>query len=201
MIVLTSHVLTLYSLKMTKGSPRMSARALSIYINPLVHKFEKKKIILTIVQQVLMAETNRPECVRLWREYIELILFRGSIFVSRQVSIKFHRLEHVQKLFLCSLPQIWSPIAFLTSCLILATVNGGLVFTRNLLTQYIDGGCFGLSTVALRSDTQAVAAFILAIAVIAVIAEVVILVIRAGQFGIKIKEINKYLTILLVVVS
>lgn len=148
-----------------------------------------------------MAETNRPECVRLWREYIELILFRGSIFVSRQVSIKFHGLEHVQKLFLCSLPQIWSPIAFVTSCLILATVNGGLVFTRNLLTQYIDGGCFGLSTVALRSDTQAVAAFILAIAVIAVIAEVVILVIRAGQFGIKIKEINKYLTILLVVVS
>jgi len=31
-----------------------------------------------------MAETERPECVRLWREYIELILFRGSIFVSRQ---------------------------------------------------------------------------------------------------------------------
>lgn len=150
-----------------KNDERKPTRERAGFVHPyiatraLVHKFEKKKIILTIVQQVLMAETNRPECVRLWREYIELILFRGSIFVSRQVSIKFHRLEHVQKLFLCSLPQIWSPIAFLTSCLILATVNGGLVFTRNLLTQYIDGGCFGLSTVALRSDTQAVAAFIL----------------------------------------
>lgn len=37
-----------------------------------------------IVQQVLMAETERPACVRLWREFIELILFRGTIYVSRQ---------------------------------------------------------------------------------------------------------------------
>ena len=106
---------------------------------------------------------------------------------------------YVYYFYLCFFPQIWAPIAFLTSCLILATVNGALVYSSNLLSQYIDSGCFGLPI--LRRDTQAVAAFILAISVIAMIAQVVIVVIRAGQFGIRIKEINKYLTVLLVVVS
>jgi len=83
--------------------------------------------------------------------------------------------------------------------LILATVNGGLFYSSNLLNQYIDG-CFRFLSI-LRSDTQAVAAFILALSVIAVIAQVVIILIRAGKFGIRIKEVNKYLTVLLVVVS
>ena len=102
---------------------------------------------------------------------------------------------------LSSFPQLGAPISFLGSCLILAVVNGGLAFSSNRLQQYIDGGCFGRAGLALRSDTQAIAAFILVLSVVAVIAQVVILVIRAGQFGIKIDEINKYFTVLFVVVS